>query len=53
LFKLKDVINIDSINSLIKWKSEVGKINLENVLKISLWPQTTLSLETSSLNFNT
>jgi hypothetical protein len=33
LFISKDVINIDSINSLIKWKSEVGEINLENVLK--------------------
>ena len=33
LFKLKDVVNIDSINSLIKWKSEVGEINLENVFE--------------------
>jgi hypothetical protein len=27
------LINIDSINSLIKWKSEVGEINLENVFE--------------------
>jgi hypothetical protein len=33
LFKVKDVINIDSINRLIKWKSEVGEINLENVFE--------------------
>jgi hypothetical protein len=33
LFISKDVINIDSINSLIKWKSEVGEINLENVFE--------------------
>ena len=26
-------MNIDSINSLIKWKSEVGEINLENVFE--------------------
>ena len=29
LFKLKDVINIDSINRLIKRKLEVGEINLD------------------------
>ena len=33
LFKLKDVINIDSINRLIKWKSKVGEINLEFFFK--------------------
>jgi hypothetical protein len=26
-------MNINSINSLIKWKSEVGEINLENVFE--------------------
>ena len=52
-FKLKDVINLDSINSLIKWKSVVGEINLEKFLKISLWPQMTLNLETFNINFYT
>ena len=33
LFKLKDAINIDSINNLIKWKSVVREINLENVFE--------------------
>jgi hypothetical protein len=40
LFKLKDVINIDSINRLIKWKLEVGEINLDFFFKY-LWPQMT------------
>ena len=37
-------MNINSINSLIKWKSEVGEINLENIFENISMPTNDIKL---------